>query len=131
MRFKFLVPFLFQVLCAYGQTQPPDSKSSESSNERDDPFRPKTTIVVTATRGQEELEKSPASISVVTRKEMEARDSQTVDESINTVEGIYVRRTKGPADTITRVVARGFNGANRTLVLLDGQPLNERMPVSS
>jgi iron complex outermembrane receptor protein len=56
---------------------------------------------------------------------MELRNPQTLDQSLNQIEGMFVLRTKGPADTNTRIQTRGFNGSSRTLVLLDGQPMND------
>jgi iron complex outermembrane receptor protein len=105
---------------ACGQDQ-----GDSTANDSGDPFHPKTTIVVTATRAEEELRESPASTSLVTRPEIEARKLQTVDDALSMMEGIYIQRSKGPADTLTRATLRGFNGANRTLVLLDGHPVND------
>lgn len=82
-------------------------------------------ITVTATRGETPVEKSPISTSVITLRENRIRNVQTLDQSLNLIEGLYAFRTKGPADTNTRVFLRGFNGQNRTLVLLDGQPVND------
>jgi iron complex outermembrane receptor protein len=85
----------------------------------------KTEVVVTGTRTEVELERSPVAAAVVTRDEMKMRNVQLLDSAIELVEGVHSLRTKGPQDTNTRVLMRGFNGQNRTLVLLDGQPLND------
>jgi len=85
----------------------------------------KVEVVVTGTRTDIAPEKSPVSTSVVSGQELRIRNSQTLDQSLNLLGGLYVLRTKGPADTNTRVNMRGFTGANRTLVLLDGQPVND------
>jgi iron complex outermembrane recepter protein len=88
-------------------------------------MHPKTSIEVTATRSQEEEDQSQASTSVVTLQDIEGRNVQTLDESLDALSGLYVQRGKGPADTLASAMLRGFNGRNRTLVLLDGEPINE------
>ena len=84
-----------------------------------------TSVLVTATRSEEEADKQPVSSSVVTIQDIQNRNVQTLDESLDMVPGLYDLRAKGPADTIASTVLRGFNGQNRTLVLLDGQPIND------
>lgn len=82
-------------------------------------------VVVTATRSETASDKAPVSTSVVTGDELRVRNVQTLDQGLNLLEGVFVFRTKGIADPTARVMMRGFNGANRTLVLLDGQPMND------
>jgi iron complex outermembrane receptor protein len=93
--------------------------------EQTDPFHPKTTVVVTATRSEVELDKSPVSTNVLTQKEIESRPMQTLDQHISLMEGLYAFRTQGPSATDAHVSLRGFNGSARTLVLLDGHPIND------
>ncbi len=81
-------------------------------------------IVVTATRTEKELEGVPASVSVVTKKELEKRNINSVDEALNALPGVFNRRGKGLMDTMSNVSLRGFSGANRTLILMDGITLN-------
>ncbi len=81
-------------------------------------------IVVTATRTEKELETAPGSVSIVTKKDMEKRNIKTVDEALNTVPGVFDRRGKGLMDTRSQVSIRGIPGQMRTLILLDGIPLN-------
>jgi len=86
------------------------------------------TVSVTATRGTVDLEKSPASVSVVTREAIESRSPLTVDQALTTVEGVTAWRQRGIADTESGVGMRGFaghgTGQRRVLVLVDGQPVN-------
>lgn len=82
-------------------------------------------VVVTATRDELSRETSPNSTSVVTLRETRIRNTQTLDQSLNLVEGIFAFRAKGLADNEARIQMRGFNGQNRTLTLLDGLPLND------
>jgi len=81
-------------------------------------------IVVTATRTEKELETAPGSVSVVTKENMEKRNIKTVDEALNTVSGVFDRRGKGLMDTRSQVSLRGIPGQMRTLILLDGMPIN-------
>jgi iron complex outermembrane receptor protein len=90
-----------------------------------DPFHPKTTVLVTATRSEMEVDRSPLSATVITQKEMEARRMQTIDMHLTLVGGVYVKRAKGPLSIDDQVLLRGFNGDARSLVLVDGQPFNE------
>jgi len=80
-------------------------------------------IVVTATRTEKSIADVPAATSVVTREDIESRNIQKVDEAMNLVPGLFDKRAKG-LDTTGRVTLRGLPDQKRTLVLLDGQPLN-------
>jgi iron complex outermembrane receptor protein len=90
-----------------------------------DPLHLTERMIVTGTRTDLEISKAPISTTVVTKQELEIRGRQTLDGSLDLAAGVFSLRTKGPADTNTRINVRGFNGANRTLILLDGQPLND------
>jgi len=81
-------------------------------------------IVVTATKGEKKIEDVPVSASVVTKDEMEKRRVTFVDEALKYEAGACQKRNKF-ADTMSRVTLRGFSGGQRTLVLLDGQPLTD------
>jgi iron complex outermembrane recepter protein len=84
-----------------------------------------TDVVVTASRSEEDAEKQPVSASVVNLQDIQTRNVQLLDEGLDSVPGLYVQRNKGAADGEASVYLRGFNGPNRTLVLLDGQPIND------
>jgi iron complex outermembrane receptor protein len=82
-------------------------------------------IVVTATRTEKEQETAPGSVSVVTKEDTEKRNVKTVDEALNTVSGVFDRRGKGLADTMTSITLRGIPSQQRTLILMDGIALND------
>lgn len=82
-------------------------------------------MVVTATKTEKKVTEVPASVTVITRQEMDRSNLKTVDDALNTLAGIFVKRSKGLMDATTAVRMRGFNGDHSTLVLLDGQPLND------
>lgn len=85
----------------------------------------RTTVVVTATRSEGDAAKSPLSSSVIGEAELRARPIQSVDQHLALTEGVYVQRLQGVSATDANVSLRGFSGSSRTLVLLDGQPLND------
>lgn len=82
-------------------------------------------IVVTATKTEKLSKEVPASVSVITSKDLETKRVQNLDEHLNTLPGCYVKRGKGLMDSTMRVSLRGLHGQERTLVLVDGQPLND------
>lgn len=85
----------------------------------------KDKVVVTATRGELTQEQTPNSTSVVTLQENRIRNTPTLDQSLNLLEGVFAFRAKGLMDNEARIMMRGFGNQNRTLILLDGQPLND------
>ncbi|MCU1325680.1 MAG: TonB-dependent receptor [Bryobacterales bacterium] len=88
----------------------------------------RTSVTVTGTRTATELDKSPVSTSLITREEIETRNLNQVDQALSLVEGVNAARAKGPSDSDFGVGLRGFAGTGgqyRTLVLLDGQPMND------
>lgn len=81
-------------------------------------------VVVTATRTETPVENAPASVNVVTKEKMEMKGPKTIDEAINDLPGVMVRRGKGLMDTMASIQLRGFGEQKRTLILLDGITLN-------
>ncbi|MDL1970325.1 MAG: TonB-dependent receptor [Candidatus Desulfofervidaceae bacterium] len=81
-------------------------------------------IVVTATKTPKRIEDAPASITVITAEDLKKENVKTLDEALRHVSGIFLRRGKGLMDTLSAVTLRGFPEQKRTLILLDGQPLN-------
>ena len=87
-------------------------------------------MVVTATRTKKSIEDVPGSVSVVTTEEMQKRNIQSVDESLNLLPGVFDNRIKGLMGTTSTVTFRGLSGSGRTLLLLDGMPLNNAYSAS-
>jgi len=81
-------------------------------------------VVVTATRSEKEVSMAPASTSVVTKKDIEMRNAQAVDEALDDLPGVFDSRAKGLMDSMAGVMLRGIPGQQRTLILLDGVPIN-------
>ena len=80
-------------------------------------------VVVTADRFPTDPEKVTASVTVVTKEEMERRQLRTAGEVLKTVPGISVQQSGGPG-TQTSVFIRGSN-SNHVLVLIDGITVND------
>lgn len=82
--------------------------------------------VVTATRAETPVENLPVSVTVITRQDIEKMPAKTVDEVLDKVVGLQVRRNKGLANTgsHTTIYMRGTGASSRVLVLKDGIPLN-------
>lgn len=102
----------------------PPASAQPSSAERT-PLAFDSHIVVTGTRSETDPARAVVSTTVVNEAEMRLRNVPTVDKALDLTPGLYIFRTRGVPDIGTRVSLRGFNGASRSLVLLDGQPLND------
>lgn len=88
------------------------------------------TIVVTAARAEQELGQVTSSVSVVTGDELRASAAVTLDDTMRRVPGFSLFRRNSSMvahPTSQGVSLRGIgpSGVSRTLVLLDGLPLND------
>ncbi len=86
--------------------------------------------VVTATRTAEQVKDVPANVTVLTKEDVQQSAAQTVDDFLREVPGFSLLRQSSSlvANPTTQSVSlRGLGGtsASRTLVLLDGVPLND------
>jgi len=87
----------------------------------------KTTVTVIGTRSAMEMDQSPVSTSLATSEDMERRNVRQVDQALEFTLGVIAVRTRGPADNDFGLGLRGFagrGGQSRTLILMDGQPMN-------
>lgn len=82
-------------------------------------------IVVSATRTEKTVDEAPGFNAVVGRAELERRSLESVDEAVNDLPGVYVRRGKGLMDTQAAISMHGIPDGSRSLVLLDGAVLND------
>jgi len=82
-------------------------------------------ISVTATRTEKPVTDAPGDVSIVTKDEMEKRNIQSVDEALALLPGVFDSRGKGPMDTVSSVTLNGVPEQGRTLVMMDGMPLND------
>jgi len=82
-------------------------------------------MVVTATRTEEPLKSIPGRVEVITREELKEMPVQSVDEALSYISGAHSERANGPYSFKSTLVLRGLgNEQGRTLVLLDGAPMN-------
>ncbi len=83
-------------------------------------------VVVTATRTEKKISEAPASVSVITSRDIEMKNVHRVDEALKDLPGVYVKGYGGytPNSSENTVTIRGIPRPARTLVLADGQPLN-------
>ena len=77
------------------------------------------TVVVTATRTEEPVDKTAASVAVITRATMEEQKFNTLAEALASVPGLVVARNGTPGQA-TSVFLRGTE-SNHTLLTVDGR----------
>lgn len=84
-------------------------------------------VVVTATKSEKNLSEAPATVSVVSANDIEAKNIHSPDEALKFLPGVYATRPGGHQSSVmsTNVVLRGIPDYSRTLVLVDGQTLND------
>src|SRR5690349_6361698 len=87
-------------------------------------------IVVTASRVEQRAEEVPAHVTVLTRSDVERSPARTLDDVLRQVPGFSLFRRAGSVvahPTTQGVSLRGIgpSGGSRTLVLVDGVPLND------
>ncbi|MDE2180853.1 MAG: TonB-dependent receptor, partial [candidate division NC10 bacterium] len=87
-------------------------------------------VVVSASRVEQRLRDVPANVTVITREEIEQSPARTVDDLLRQVPGFSLFRRS--SSLVTHPTAQGVSlrgigpsGVSRTLVLLDGVPLND------
>ena len=82
------------------------------------------TIVVTATRTDENVKKLPSSVTVITEEDISDSTAATVQDILENVEGLIIRDLYGTG-TKSTVDSRGFARGVNTVVLIDGRRINE------
>lgn len=87
-------------------------------------------VVVTATRIEQKLKDVPASVTVLAREDIQRSAAQTLDDLLRQIPGFSLFRRSSSLvthPTTQGVSLRGVgpSGVSRTLVLVDGVPLND------
>ena len=87
-------------------------------------------IVVTASRTAQSLENLPGNVTVLTRRDLARSPGRSVDGVLNALPGFGLfRRTSSevahPTSQGVSLRGIGASGTSRTLVMLDGMPLND------
>ena len=85
-------------------------------------------MVVSATRTRRRISETPASVSVISRQEIERSPAKDINDLIANKTGVQVRRFVGMGEGVpSDIIMRGIPGAlaaARTLILVDGIPTN-------
>ncbi|MHC1704268.1 MAG: TonB-dependent receptor [Tenuifilaceae bacterium] len=84
-------------------------------------------IVVSATRTENRISQIPGRINMISSERLSLVAAQSVDEYLQFLPGVQVSRSFGIFSTKSSVTMRGLSGNEqaRTLVLLDGIPVNK------
>lgn len=84
-------------------------------------------VVISATKTEQSSADAPASVSVMSAKKIENMDIHSADEALKFTSGAYTKRAAGHEPSVmgTNVVLRGIPDYSRTLVVVDGQTLND------
>jgi vitamin B12 transporter len=80
-------------------------------------------VVVTANRLDTPLSQVASSMTVITAKDLEQKQTSTIEKALRGVPGLDLTQTGGPGE-ISTLFIRGANSEN-TLVMMDGIPLND------
>lgn len=82
-------------------------------------------ILVTATRFNQTGQDQPVGVSIITGEEIRNSPASTLPELLSSLAGVKVHNTDGSSDPQIDLRGFGMSGTQNTLVLLDGQRLNE------
>ena len=82
-------------------------------------------IVVTATRIEQPVGQSPSNITIITADDIEKNSAKTLPALLAQHAGIQVRSNDGTSDMEIDLRGFGKTGNQNTLVLLDGQQIND------
>ncbi|MGA7593601.1 MAG: TonB-dependent receptor [Gallionella sp.] len=89
------------------------------------PDTPMQMLIVTPTRFQEASDGATVDVTVITADEIEKSAAKTLPALLSEYAGIQVRSNDGTPDMAIDMRGFGATGNQNTLVLLDGQPLND------
>ncbi len=82
-------------------------------------------VTITATLTERKLSVMPARISYIPERLIEHIPANNTDDLLNGVANVYVHRPWGIFSKNASVSMRGLPSSSRTLILLDGMPLNK------
>lgn len=82
-------------------------------------------VIVTATRLPQEMENIPQRIDRIDQAVIEGFPATNTDNLLRIVPGVNVNRSWGIFSRNASVTMRGMSGSTRSLILLDGIPLNK------
>ncbi len=114
------------ILLSYGFTQTIDTSTVKKDST--EAIESLDKLIITATKTNRLMSETPASVSVLTKEEIDVSPAKNVDDLIMSETGVQVKRVVGigegiPSDIIIRGIS-GSLGSSRTLILVDGIPTN-------
>lgn len=83
------------------------------------------TVMVTATRNPTPLENAPGQVEIVTAADLDKRDVARISDAIDELPGVFIQTGRGMMQPVQSIALRGIPDEKRTLMLLDGVPLND------
>ena len=113
MRLCHLVGCLFLLISAQSWATGQIKKFSEDE------------IVITATRFKQRLQDLPIAASVISASQIRNSAASTLPELLQQLAGVHMRNIDGSPDSQIDLRGFGIGGGQNTLVLLNGQRLNE------
>ncbi|MCR4298295.1 MAG: TonB-dependent receptor [Gallionella sp.] len=83
-------------------------------------------VVVTATKTAKIASEAPATVTVVTAKEIENKNVHRMEEALAGAPGVFIRSLGGeqPSNWMNQITLRGIPGYYRTGILVDGVSIN-------
>ncbi|MBU0765065.1 MAG: TonB-dependent receptor, partial [Bacteroidetes bacterium] len=82
-------------------------------------------IVITATMTRRSAHEIPVALTVIKTQEIEDYPFGNTDDILRSVSNVYVNRSWGIFSKNASVTMRGLSSSSRTLILMDGVPLNK------
>ncbi|MCK4570027.1 MAG: TonB-dependent receptor, partial [Bacteroidales bacterium] len=82
-------------------------------------------VTVTATLNKRKLSVMPARLAVIPPRLVEQLPANNTDDLLSGIANVYVHRPWGIFSKSASVTMRGLPGSSRTLILLDGVPMNK------
>jgi iron complex outermembrane receptor protein len=82
-------------------------------------------IIVSATRNPTPLENAPGQVEVVTAADIAKRNVYRLSDTVNELPGVFIQPGRGIMQPSQSMALRGIPDEKRSLVLLDGIPLND------
>lgn len=86
---------------------------------------PIDSVFITASRFHQLESDIPNKISKITKNEIESFPVNNTDDILKSIANVHVNRSWGIFSKNSSVTMRGLEGSSRTLILLDGVPLNK------
>lgn len=81
-------------------------------------------VMTTATRTETLAETAPGSVSIVTRDDIDKAPRAGVKGLVSNLEGVVTHQLRGVSDLSPEITMRGLPNQARTLLLIDGIPMN-------